>query len=236
MEHIITRRRGFRKLLAFLLCMASILGLLPAQAFAMSVGQTASSWLGDQYVGSDGNHYRAPAPYTYLAYHADGTIDVHTSSGGNAYRHYMLTDSDGISHQVYCVESGIPYHTSENTYVSESGTNSQYLNLLPAEARRGITLTAIYGWKPGAALPVSGINEDDYKMATQIILWEYQQQLRSDPYSRHGNGHADADQYFSVIAGRPAEKPMTGFLHRSLPIPQYLPLLLLRKAKHRNWN
>ena len=47
MEHIITRRRGFRKLLAFLLCMASILGLLPAQAFAMSVGQTASSWLGD---------------------------------------------------------------------------------------------------------------------------------------------------------------------------------------------
>lgn len=206
MEHIITRRRGFRKLLAFLLCMASILGLLPAQAFAMSVGQTASSWLGDQYVGSDGNHYRAPAPYTYLAYHADGTIDVHTSSGGNAYRHYMLTDSDGISHQVYCVESGIPYHTSENTYVSESGTNSQYLNLLPAEARRGITLTAIYGWKPGASLPVSGINEDDYKMATQIILWEYQQQLRSDPYSRHGNGHADADQYFSVIAGRPAEK------------------------------
>ena len=82
MEHIITRRRGFRKLLAFLLCMASILGLLPAQAFAMSVGQTASSWLGDQYVGSAGNHYRAPAPYTYLAYHADGTIDVHTSSGG----------------------------------------------------------------------------------------------------------------------------------------------------------
>ena len=43
-------------------------------------------------------------------------------------------------------------------------------------------------------------------MATQIILWEYQQQLRSDPYSRHGNGHANAGQYFSVIAGRPAEK------------------------------
>lgn len=58
----------------------------------------------------------------------------------------------------------------------------------------------------GASLPVSGINEDDYKIATQVILWEYQQQLRSDPYSRHGNGHASADQYYSVIAGRPAEK------------------------------
>ena len=43
-------------------------------------------------------------------------------------------------------------------------------------------------------------------MATQIIIWEYQQQLRSDPYSRHSNGHADADQYYNVIAGRPAEK------------------------------
>ena len=45
MEHIITRRRGFRKLLAFLLCMASILGLLPAQAFAMSVDKRqAPGW------------------------------------------------------------------------------------------------------------------------------------------------------------------------------------------------
>ena len=61
----------------------------------------------------------------------------------------------------------------------ESGKNSHYLELLPSAARKGITLTTIYGWKPGAALPVSGINEDDYKIATQIILWEYQQQLRT---------------------------------------------------------
>ena len=199
-------RSGVKRLLAFLLCAVCVFGLIPTQAFAFSPGQKASSWLGDQYVGSDGQHYYSPAPYTYLVYNSDGTMDVRTSSGGNAYRHYMLTASDGSSQQVYCVESGIAYNASDNTYTSESGTNSNYLNLLPSEARRGITLTAIYGWKPGASLPVSGINEDDYKMATQIILWEYQQQLRSDPYSRHGNGHADAGQYFSVIAGRPAEK------------------------------
>lgn len=199
-------RSGVKRLLAFLLCAVCVFGMIPTQVFAFSPGQKASSWLGDQYVGSDGQHYYAPAPYTYLVYNSDGTMDVRTSSGGNAYRHYMLTASDGSSQQVYCVESGIAYNTSDNTYTSESGTNSNYLNLLPSEARRGITLTAIYGWKPGASLPVSGINEDDYKMATQIILWEYQQQLRSDPYSRHGNGHANAGQYFSVIAGRPAEK------------------------------
>ena len=200
------KKHGLKRLLALLLCAVCLCGVFPSQAFAASVGQKASSWLGDQYVGSDGRHYYAPAPYTYLVYNSDGTMDVRSSSGGSAYRHYMLTASDGSSQQVYCVESGIAYNTSDNTYTSESGTNSNYLNLLPSEARRGITLTAIYGWKPGASLPVSGINEDDYKMATQIILWEYQQQLRSDPYSRHGNGQANADQYFSVIAGRPAEK------------------------------
>ena len=207
-------RRGLHRIVAFLLCAVCVFSLLPAQAFAASEGQKASSWLGDQYVGSDGQHYYAPAPYTYLVYNSDGTMDVRSSSGGNAYRHYMLTLSDGTSQQVYCVESGIPYNTSDNTYTSESGTNSKYLNLLPAEARRGITLTTIYGWKPGASLPVSGINEDDYKMATQIILWEYQQQLRSDPYSRHGNGHASADQYYSVIAGRPAEKAYNWILEQ----------------------
>ena len=201
-----THRHGFHRLVALLLCAICVLGLLPAQAFAMSPGETASSWLGDYYKGSDGQHYNAPAPYTYLVYQSDGSMDVRTSSGGNPYKHYMLTTSDGSSHQVYCVESGIPYNTSDNSYTSESGKNSHYLELLPSTARKGITLTTIYGWKPGAALPVSGINEDDYKIATQIILWEYQQQLRTDPYSRHGNGHAKADQYFSVIAGRPAEK------------------------------
>ena len=201
-----THRHGFHRLVALLLCAVCVLGLLPAQAFAMSPGETASSWLGDYYKGSDGQHYNAPAPYTYLVYQSDGSMDVRTSSGGNPYKNYMLTTSDGSSHQVYCVESGIPYNTSDNSYTSESGKNSHYLELLPSTARKGITLTTIYGWKPGAALPVSGINEDDYKIATQIILWEYQQQLRTDPYSRHGNGHAKADQYFSVIAGRPAEK------------------------------
>lgn len=209
-----THRRGLHRIVAFLLCAVCVFSLLPAQAFAAGVGQKASSWLGDQYVGSDGQHYYAPAPYTFLAYHSDGTVDVRTGSGGNAYRHYMLTDSEGISHHVYCVESGIPYNTSENTYTSENGTNSDYLNMLPSAAKRGITLTAIYGWKPGASLPVSGINEDDYKIATQIILWEYQQQLRSDPYSRHSNGHASADQYYSVVAGRPAEKAYNWILEQ----------------------
>lgn len=201
-----THRRGLHRIVALLLCAVCIFGLIPTQAFAMSPGQKASSWMGDYYVGSDGNGYYSPAPTIFMVYHADGTTEFLSSSGGHRYKHYMMTDSDGVTHSVYCVESGIPYEASDNGYTSESGKNSTYLNLLPSAARRGITLTTIYGWKPGATLPVSGINADDYKMATQVILWEYQQQLRTDPYSRHGNGQAPADQFYNIIAGRPAEK------------------------------
>lgn len=72
-------RRGLKRLLAFLLSALCMLGVLPLSAFAMEPGQTASSWLGDQYVGSDGQHYYSPAPYTYLVYNSDGTMDVRTS-------------------------------------------------------------------------------------------------------------------------------------------------------------
>ena len=57
MEKTKTCRRGLKRLLAFLLSALCLLGLLPMSAFAMEPGQTASSWLGDQYVGSDGQHY-----------------------------------------------------------------------------------------------------------------------------------------------------------------------------------
>ena len=75
-------RSGVKRLLAFLLCAVCVFGMIPTQAFAFSPGQKASSWLGDQYVGSDGQHYYAPAPYTYLVYNSDGTMDVRSSSGG----------------------------------------------------------------------------------------------------------------------------------------------------------
>ena len=84
-------RSGVKRLLAFLLCAVCVFGLIPARAFAFSPGQKASSWLGGQYAGSDGQHYYAPAPYTYLVYNSDGTMDVRSSSVGSAYRHYMLT-------------------------------------------------------------------------------------------------------------------------------------------------
>ena len=50
MEHIITRRRGFQAVGVFCFVWQAFWVSSGSGLLAMSVGQTASSWLGDQYV------------------------------------------------------------------------------------------------------------------------------------------------------------------------------------------
>ena len=103
---------------------------------------------------------------------------------------------------MYCIESGISYGTSDNGYRSQSGKNSAYFQNLPYSAQYGIMLTSVYGWQPGKSSPVSGANEDDYAVATQILLWEYQQQLRTSPQDLHTNpAGIRADNYLRTIQG-----------------------------------
>lgn len=51
----------------------------------------------------------------------------------------------------------------------------------------------------------TGINEDDYSLATQEIIWEYQQGIRTSPTTRVNNGNIRANQFYDEIKGRPAE-------------------------------
>ena len=199
-------RRGLSRLVAIVLCALCVIGLFPMSAFALELGITASSWMGDQYLASDGGTYYHPAPWYSMTYHADGSTSYVTHSGGGPYNHYMLTDSSGVTHTVYCIESGVAYGASDNAYTSESGNDSSYFNRLPSSAQRGIELAALYGWQPGAPLPIGGINADDWKMATQVIIWEYQQQLRTGPGGRQNNGVISANQFYNVVKGCPAEK------------------------------
>lgn len=115
-----------------------------------------------------------------------------------------MTDNSG-THQVYCVESGIDFNTG-NTYTSKSGQNSSYFKNLPTDAQFGVMMALMYGWHEGKSSPVAGTNADDYAYATQSIIWEYQQQLRTSPADLHSANGIPADMYYSSIKGRPAEK------------------------------
>ena len=179
---------------------------LPMSAFAWTSeeGKSCTSSFGDYYVGSDGEYYRSKATYSFIVYDSKGNITVQSINAGNAKRKYLMTDNSG-THQVYCVESGVDFNTG-NSYVSKSGKNSSYFQNLPTDAQFGIMMALMYGWHEGKSSPVAGTNVDDYAFATQTIIWEYQQQLRTSPSNRQSANGIDGDTYYYSLKGRPAEK------------------------------
>ena len=199
-------KKNGRRLLAAILCLVMAVMALPMSAFAWTSeeGVSCTSSFGDYYVGSDGGYYRSKSSYSFIVYDSDGNTSVRTISAGNAKRKYLMTDSSG-THQVYCVESGIDFNTG-NSYVSKNGKNSSYFRKLPTEAQFGVMMALIYGWHEGKSSPVAGTNTDDYAFATQTIIWEYQQQLRTSPSDLHSANGIDADTYRYSLKGRPAEK------------------------------
>lgn len=195
-----------RRILSAALCLLMMITALPMSAFAWTSeeGKSCTSSFGDYYVGSDGEYYRSKATYSFIVYDSKGNITVQSINAGNAKRKYLMTDNSG-THQVYCVESGVDFNTG-NSYVSESGKNSSYFQNLPTDAQFGIMMALMYGWREGKSSPVAGTNVDDYAFATQTIIWEYQQQLRTSPTDLHSANGIDADTYYYSLQGRPAEK------------------------------
>ena len=199
-------KKNGRRILSAALCLLMVMAALPMSAFAWTSeeGVNCTSSFGDHYVGSDGSYYRSRDTMTVILYDSDGNISTKTYASGTAKTKYLMTDSSG-THQVYCVESGVDFNTG-NSYVSKNGNNSSYFRNLPMDAQFGIMMALMYGWHEGKSSPVAGTNTDDYAFATQTIIWEYQQQLRTSPSDLHSANGIAADMYYSTIQGRPAEK------------------------------
>lgn len=194
------------RLLSALLAVLMIVAMLPTTAFAWSVeeGTKCTSTYGDHYVGSDGEMFYSKPTTTAIFYNDDGSYYVKSYSSGNAKYKYMMIDESGNYHHVYCIEGGVTFDYSD-TYNSTSGKNSKYFQNLPVTAQFGIMMALMYGYHEGMSTPVAGTNNDDYAFATQCIIWEYQQQLRTSPTSIASNNGIDADMYNHTIKGRPAE-------------------------------
>ena len=202
----IFKSKSTRVLSAFL-AVLMILAMLPSTVFAWSVeeGTKCTSTYGDKYLGSDGDYFYSKPTTTVIFYNDDGSFYVKTYSSGSARHKYMLIDSSGNQHYVYCIESGAIFNYSD-TYNSTSGKNSKYFQNLPLTAQYGIMMALMYGYHEGMTTPVAGTNNDDFAYATQCIIWEYQQQLRTSPTAISDNNGISADMYNHTIKGRPAEQ------------------------------
>lgn len=213
MKHFL-KNKG-KRITALVLTAVMCLAALPMSAFAWTSeeGKACTSYFGEKYVGSDGEHYYSKSTTTSLFYNEDGSTYVKSYASGNAKTKYYMQDSSG-THQVYCIESGVDFSTG-NSYKSPNGENSRYFQNLPSTAQLGIMVTLLYGWHEGMSSPVPGTNADDYAFATQTLLWEYQQQLRTSPTQKSAANGISADMFSWSLEGRPAEKCYNWILQQS---------------------
>ncbi len=118
-----------------------------------------------------------------------------------------MIDNGSEERAAYCMEAGVRFNTSSHAYTGLDNEGSSYWTRLPRTAQKGIMLASLYGWQPGKAVPVSGANEDDYIIATNTLIWEYQQQLRTSPSDLAANAWGiPGATYYNNIAGRPAQR------------------------------
>ncbi|MDO4365151.1 MAG: SpaA isopeptide-forming pilin-related protein, partial [Clostridia bacterium] len=200
-------KRNGKRFWASILCIAVCIVSVPFSVFAFDFeeGKRVDAYYGDHYIGADGKQYYSPETQKYIVYDKNGNITVASKSAGHARTKLMIKDGSG-ARQVMCVEAGVDFN-ADGSYNSYNGKNSAFFRSLPEEVKNGMLLTSVCGWQPGKTAPVSGTNEDDFSLATQIILWEYQQQLRTSPTTIANNSYGvAADLYYKGIKGRPAEK------------------------------
>lgn len=201
-------KNKFKKLTGLFLAAVMTLVALPIQTLASDwgVGDNVYAAMLGNYIGSDGKTYADKYNYDYIYYKSDGSVGVATRYAST---HAKLgVSKNGVTQQAICIEAGVAYNTG-SSYVGEDNSNT-YLRNLPRDVQQSLKYALLCGFNSDTkSSPVSGTNLDDFSFATQIIVWEIQQQLRTG-YSK-GDLSANkwgtpAKVYYEQLQGRPAEK------------------------------
>lgn len=124
----------------------------------------------------------------------------------------------------YCIAHGIRVDTTTNLTGKQSLEDWAHTGAYPKSSQKGIEYALIYGYQPGRHISdladmgftkssywhktASSYTLDDWYIATQVLIWEYQQLIRTDSvkggHDRTANGLVNANHYFNIISGRAA--------------------------------
>ena len=201
-------KNKFKKLTGLFLAAVMTLVALPIQTLASEwgVGDNVYAAMLGNYIGSDDGTYGDKRNYTFIYYKADG--DVATATRVKSNHAKLGVSKNGVTQQAICIEAGVSYSTG-SSYVGKASSDD-YMLMLPSKARRDLKIALLCGFNSTVTKsPVANTNLDDFSFATQIIVWEIQQQLRTG----YNKGDLKANQwgtpkdvYYEQLKGRPAEK------------------------------
>lgn len=218
-----------RRTAVLLLILAMIFTYLPQQAFAATEWTHAYFRNGSTLVGSDGKYYYNDSRrYSNRWYTTKWNIDDNCYAQQGARHAYSLKDKkSGKTYRAYCLEQDVANPNSGNTlYSAEKLEEIKFLKQLTIGQKEGIEFALLYGKQPDVSESdmvkllgdgVKGCNSDDWYVATQAIIWEFQQNLRSSvsgipksvTMSSIGTKswrNTPADFFYRPIKNRPAGK------------------------------
>ena len=201
-------KNKFKKLTGIFLAAVMTLVALPIQTLASEwgVGDNVYAAMLGNYIGSDNGTYGDKRNYTFIYYKADG--DVATATRVKSNHAKLGVSKNGVTQQAICIEAGVSYSTG-SSYVGKASSDA-YMQLLPWDIQQMVKYALLCGFNSDVKKsPVANTNLDDFSFATQIIVWEIQQQLRTG----YNKGDLKANQwgtpatvYYEQLKGRPAEK------------------------------
>ncbi|MDO4545344.1 MAG: SpaA isopeptide-forming pilin-related protein [Bacillota bacterium] len=187
-------------------------------AEALSTGNIVNVTYEGHLKGVENKHYTAASNGSVLFYNADGSTytEVHTEHPTYRREYIILTDvNTGEQDRGYCIEYAAEVKKGNSYAANQYLQDTTYFNNLPEDVKK-LMLASIYFGRNGInPVPVSGANDEDFYFATQMMIWEVQQQLRvfeRDSEGRvTGTKRVDAHgmpnyQFYNLLKGRAAEK------------------------------
>lgn len=241
----INSHHKLRRTAVLLLILAMIFTYLPQQAFAAGEWTHAYFRNGSVLKGSDGKYYYNDSRrYSNRWYTTKWNIDDNCYAQQGARHAYSLKEKkSGKTYRAYCLEQDVANPNSGNTlYSAEKLEEIKFLKQLTKEQKRGIEFALLYGKQPDVSESdmvkllgdsVKGCNSDDWYVATQAIIWEFQQNLRSSVSGIPKNvtmssigtkswRNTPADFFYRPIKSRPAGKVYRAMLramreHKEIP-------------------
>ncbi|MDO4860701.1 MAG: SpaA isopeptide-forming pilin-related protein [Bacillota bacterium] len=161
---------------------AVVIGVLVIQDGSVAAAELAAGKSGTAYnynigKGSDGKYYvYKPGTVRFAA------NDIR--SGGRVYTGYCVNFYDETWF-------GWPYEAKKKSASAKLSSNG----------RKWLPYVLIYGYQKGKASPVKGTNSNDYRAATEVMVWDFNEGWRTS-----ATGKLKSDRAYKSIKGRPAAK------------------------------
>lgn len=242
----VTKHPYLRKLVVLLMAVVMVVTYFPMQTFAAS-GEWTHAYFrnGSVLEGSDGKpYYNDSRRYSNRWYTTKWNIDDNCyAQQGPRHAYSLKNKRTGQTYRAYCLEQDVKNPNSGNiVYKAEQMKDIEFLKQLTAEQKKGIEFALLYGKQPDVSTSdmvkllgdsVKGCNADDWYVATQAIIWEFQQNLRSSvsgiPKNITGSNvgtkswrNTPADFFYKPIKNRPAGVVYRNMLramreHREIP-------------------